>query len=62
MKFQVGELTNPKAVDPKFSILQEAIDHAAELASKDINAPFAVWDEACDVVTLFLCGQEFKPA
>lgn len=60
MTYQVGTLTDPRPTDPKFPSEREAIEHAHAVACRDPVVPIAVWDERFDVVTLFLCGEEFK--
>jgi hypothetical protein len=59
--YQVGEMTNPKPDDQWLTTIDDAEREAGRLSVRDTNCPIAIWDENCDVLKLFLCGQIFEP-
>jgi hypothetical protein len=60
--WRIGNAQDPRDVDLRFKDEYAAIDAAQAMASHNWSMPVAVWDEQDDIVHLFLCGQQFKPA
>lgn len=61
-QYQVGSPNNPKPDDAKFGTFDDAYAAASKIAGDTFSDAVAIWDERCDIVHLFLNGQEFKPA
>ncbi len=62
MRYQVGEVNNPKASDPWFEDLSQAIACASAMSSTDIDGllPICVWDDQYNKVRLAYAGEIWR--
>ena len=58
--FQVGIADNPKEGDMWFEGIDNAIEHARELHSRDDRTPYAVWNASCEIEVLWFQNQMFR--
>ncbi len=61
--YRVGIASDPRGTDPTFHDIEEARNEASKWIGKhDIHTPIGTWDDQCNIIHLWLMGQEFRPA